>query len=431
MQNVIDALQERGLVEAITSEELRSVVEKPIRLYAGFDPTAESLHVGNLVGIMALAWFQRFGHQPYALVGGATGLIGDPSGKSVERPLMDEEAWQRNRKGIESDLHRVLDRGHPPIFVDNLDWVGQFSALDFLREVGRYFRLGPMLAKESVRARFESEEGMSYTEFSYQLLQAYDFYHLFNQESVVLQVGGSDQWGNITAGTELIRKKGGGDVYGLTFPLLTRADGKKFGKSESGAIWLSPEKLSPYDFYQYFVRVGDADVIKMMKMLTFLDMEEIQGWERKMSQEGYEPNSAQRKLAEAITEIVHGEAGVRSAVETTAKLAPGATAELSAESLQAVPSCERGKGDVEGRPLIELLAESGLVASKGEARRLVRGGGAYLNNEKIESEQATVASSDLIDGRLLLLAAGKKKKLVIKVVENSQSGEYEGVEPLG
>lgn len=420
MENVVDRLEERGLVDAMTSEELRAAVQGPIRLYCGFDPTAESLHVGNLVGMMVLAHFQRCGHQPIALIGGATGLIGDPGGKSVERPLLDEESWRRNRAGIEADLRRVLDRGHPPLFVDNYDWFSKMGVVDFLRDVGRHFRLGPMLAKESVKARLESEEGMSFTEFSYQCLQGYDFYHLYQEQEVVLQIGGSDQWGNITAGTDLIRKLTGRSAFGLTFPLLTRSDGKKFGKSEGGAIWLSPEKLSPYEFYQYFVRAADADVIKLMKFLTFMEMEEICEWERKMTSDSFEPNSAQKRLAEEVTRFIHGEEAVRKAVEVTAGIAPGrAGGEVTAEVLEQLaadmPSCEWGRSQVVGRTIVELLTESGLLASKGEARRMVQGGGAYLNNRKIDDEGRLVGEKDLIEGRLLLLGAGKKRKLLIRL----------------
>lgn len=420
MRNAIEQLEERGLLDALTSEELRKVVERPIRLYCGFDPTADSLHVGNLVGMMVLAHFQRCGHQPIALIGGATGLIGDPGGKSVERPLLDEESWRRNRAGITADLRRVLDRGHPPLFLDNYDWFSRMGVIEFLRDVGRHFRLGPMLAKESVKARLESEEGMSFTEFSYQCLQGYDFYHLYQEQEVILQIGGSDQWGNITAGTDLIRKLTGRSAFGLTFPLLTRSDGKKFGKSEEGAIWLSPDKLSPYEFYQFFVRVPDADVIKLMKFLTFMEMAEIAEWERKLQSGSCEPNSAQRQLAEEVTRFIHGQEAVGKAIQVTARLLPGrAAGQLTGEMLEQLatdmPSCVRKPSQVIGHTIIDLMAESGLLSSKGEARRMVAGGGVYLNHDKIEDERRRIEEGDLIDGRLLLLAAGKKRKLLIRL----------------
>ena len=251
MPNVIDLLEQRGFIDAMTAQDMSAIANQPLKVYCGFDPTGDSLHLGNLVSIMGLAWFQRCGHTPVALVGGATGLIGDPSGKSHERPVLDEATIRLNLTGIERDLRSVLDFSpgkNQALLVNNLDWYRDVSFITFLRDIGRHFRLGPMLAKESVKTRVQSEEGMSYTEFSYQLLQGYDFYHLYKNEGVNVQLGGSDQWGNITAGTELVRKLSGDSVYGVTFPLLTRSDGKKFGKSEQGAIWLSPEKLSPYQF---------------------------------------------------------------------------------------------------------------------------------------------------------------------------------------
>src|SRR5579872_3470330 len=283
MDNVIDCLKERGFVDAMTSEELQEITSKPIKLYVGFDPTADSLHLGNLMGIMALAWFQRFGHTPVAILGGATGRIGDPSGKSIERPFLDNETIVANIASIRKHFEKTLDFAsstNPPMILNNDDWYNSVSLVEFLRDVGKYFRVNVMLSKEMVRARLASEDGISFTEFSYQLLQGYDFYHLYEKFGVILQVGGSDQWGNITAGIELIRKKIGGSAYGLTWPLLTRSDGKKFGKTEEGAIWLSPERCSPYQFYQYLVRLPDPDVIPLMRLLTFMSMEEIGSYER-------------------------------------------------------------------------------------------------------------------------------------------------------
>lgn len=412
MENVIKILEERGLVEAMTGPELKEAADKPLRFYLGFDPTADSLHVGNLVGIMVMAWFQRCGHEPVALVGGATGLIGDPSGKSHERPLLTPEQVEINLAGIRADIEKVLEPG--AIFVNNYDWYKGISLIDFLRDVGKMFRLGPMLGKEMVRTRLQSDEGLSYTEFSYQMLQGYDFLHLFETEGVVLQLGGSDQWGNITAGTDLVRKKTGKSVHGFTFPLLTRSDGKKFGKSEGGAVWLSKEKLSPYEFYQYLYRVADADVCKMMRMLTFLPMDEIRDWEAQLASGKYEPHAAQKRLAASVTEIVHGAHGLVEAQQMTASMAPGAETELSAESLRAVVGLTLPKGEVVGVSILDLFVTAGLCTSKGEARRLIRNGGARINNEKVADEGRTIASGDLIEDELLLLAAGKKKKLVIR-----------------
>ncbi|MGE3954288.1 MAG: tyrosine--tRNA ligase [Parachlamydiales bacterium] len=417
MSHILDILEERELVEQATSPELRKVLERPTRLYLGFDPTADSLHLGSFMGIMVLAHFQRCGHIPYALVGGATGLIGDPSGKSHERPLLDEAAVAANCRGIQKNLETVLtfEKGRGAL-VNNIDWLGKMGLIPFLRDVGKHFRMGPMLGKEMVRTRLNSEEGLSYTEFSYQLFQAYDFLHLYKEEGVVLQLGGSDQWGNITAGTELIRKLTGESAYGLTFPLLVGSDGKKFGKSEGGAIFLSRDRLAPYDFYQYLVRMPDADVIKLMKRITFIEMEEIRSWERKMGEEGYLPNSAQRRLAEAVTEIIHGRAGVEEAERVTASVAPGAgEVALTREALAHVPSVELPKGEVVGHSLLDLLVQTGLVGSKGEARRLMANRGVSLNNEKIEDERRVIGKGDLIEGELLLLAVGKKKRLVINV----------------
>ncbi len=414
MENAIDRLESRGLLEATTSPDLRGAIAKPVRFYIGFDPTADSLHIGNLVGIVVAAHLQQCGHEPVILVGGATGLVGDPSGKSAERPLLTPELVEQNLEGIRRDLKAVLGEPH---FVNNYDWYQKMSAIDYLRDVGRFFRLGPMLGKEMVRSRLESDEGLSYTEFSYQILQGYDFLHLFDHENVVLELGGADQWGNITAGTELVRRLRGETVHGLTFPLLTRSDGKKFGKTEGGAVWLSPDKLSPYDFYQYLYRIPDADVLRMMRMLTFMDLEEIHQWEQKMESADYVPNSAQKRLAHVLTELIHGEQGLKLAEQVTMSMAPGSKeAELSAASLESagIPTCDLERGAVLGAPYLDLLVASKLVTSKGEARRLVRNGGAYLNNAKIEDEAHILSESDLIEGRLLLVGAGKKRKVVIR-----------------
>ena len=296
MPNIIDVLKQRGFIDATTSEELRTRADKPMRIYCGFDPTADSLHLGHLVAIMGLAWFQRLGHTPVAIVGGATGMIGDPSGKSHERPLLDEQTLRTNVIGIEKNLRAMLQFegvANPAVLLNNFDWYKDYTVVDFLRDVGRHFRMGPMLSKDSVKTRLQSEEGMSFTEFSYQVLQGFDFLHLHDHYGVEAQMGGSDQWGNIIAGTDLIRKVRGVSAYGITFPLLTRSDGKKFGKSEKGAVWLSPERLSPYEFYQYLFRLPDSDVIRLMYMLTFMEPAEIEHHAQMMTQPGYAPNTAQ------------------------------------------------------------------------------------------------------------------------------------------
>jgi tyrosyl-tRNA synthetase len=417
MRNVIDVLVERGFIDQMTHEELRDQVNKPIKLYVGFDPTADSLHLGNLVGIMALAWFQRCGHTPYAILGGATGLIGDPSGKSSERNLLDEKTLAHNVRSLEAFFKKILQfpSGPKPIILNNNDWLGSFTLVNFLRDVGKNFRIGPMLAKEMVRTRLESEEGMSYTEFTYQILQAYDFCYLNRTHGVTLQLGGSDQWGNITAGTELNRKLGGETLYGLTFPLLTRSDGKKFGKSESGAIWLSSEKLTPYQFYQYLFAVADADVIPLLKRLTFLDLDEIKRIEQGM----HVPNSAQKRLAEEVTRFVHGEEGLQTALKVTEGIAPGSEAKLSGEVLSRLagdmPSAEMGVADVVGQKYVDIAVKVGLIPSKSEGVRLIKNGGAYLNNEKVLDPSHAITQGDLIDGSYLLFSAGKKKRLLIQI----------------
>jgi tyrosyl-tRNA synthetase len=422
MKNIIETLEERGFIEALTSEEIRRLTQQSINVYCGFDPTADSLHLGNLVGMMGLAWFQRFGHRPYAIVGGATGMIGDPSGKNSERQLLDEKTIESNLIGITKNLSAILDFSHPTAsaqIINNFDWFKDFSFIQFLRDVGKLFRLGPMLAKDSVKARLQSEEGMSFTEFSYQVLQGYDFLHLYQNHQVVLQLGGSDQWGNITAGIELIRKELGKSSYGITFPLITRSDGQKFGKSEQGAIWLSSDKLSVYEFYQYLVRVEDADVIKLMRMLTFMEMEEIRRYERLMGESDYIPRTAQKRLAEEVTRIVHGENGLQTAMRVTQGVAPGSEATLNPEILESLagdmPSKEIDRESLLGKKLVDLLTEVGLQSSKGEAKRLIRNGGVYLNNEKIIDENYVITPNALIDNRLILLSAGKKNKVLVRV----------------
>lgn len=422
MSNVIDVLKERGFIDAMTSEELREMAEKPFKVYCGFDPTSDSLHVGNLVPIIGLAWFQRYGHTPVAIVGGATGMIGDPSGKSTERQLLDEESLAANLIGISKNLQTILDFSrdkNPAILLNNLDWFKKFSFINFLRDIGKYFRVGPMLAKESVKLRMASEEGMSFTEFSYQVLQGYDFLHLFDHYGVSVQIGGNDQWGNITAGTELIRKVRGKSSFGITFPLLTRSDGQKFGKSEKGAVWLSAEKLSPYEFYQYFIRMADADVPKMMRLLTFMEMEEIREYESIMARPGYIANTVQKRLAEEVTKIVHGEEGLKTALRVTKGAAPGADTVLNAEILESIaesmPSHMLQINEVVGQKVVDIMVKIGIQTSKGDARKLIRNGGVYLNNQKLDDENESIIQSHLIEGKFLLMAIGKKNKVLIRV----------------
>ncbi|XP_047165404.1 tyrosine--tRNA ligase, chloroplastic/mitochondrial-like [Vigna umbellata] len=428
-RNVIEILEERGLVESITSDALRAACSSPVKVYCGFDPTGESLHLGNLLGIIVLSWFHRSGHGAVALIGGATARVGDPSGKSLERPELDTESLEKNTVGISNTIKRILGRGRNPNSVDsdlsvvilnNYDWWKEFSLLDFLKRVGRFARVGSMISKESVRKRLESEEGISFTEFTYQLLQGYDFLHLFQNEGISVQIGGSDQWGNITAGTELIRKilhvK---DAYGLTFPLLLKSDGTKFGKSEDGAIWLSPKFLSPYKFYQYFFSITDDDVIRFLRILTFLDIEEIVALEREMAKPGYVPNTAQRRLAEEVTRFVHGEEGLAEALQATEALKPGSGTKLDWKTIEGiaedVPSCSLAYEEVLNLSLVDLSVSSGLFESKSAARRLLKQGGLYLNNSRVDSEGKRIEAADIVDGKVLLLSAGKKNKVLVRI----------------
>lgn len=438
--SVVDILEERGLLESITSDNLRSIsTTSTLKAYCGFDPTAESLHLGNLLGIIVLSWFQRCGHKAVALIGGATARIGDPSGKSLERPELDADTLENNTQGITNVITRILhmnsssnvngdgDGNHLNsssffVVMNNYDWWKEVRLLDFLKQVGRFARVGTMMGKESVKKRLESEQGMSYTEFTYQLLQGYDFLYLYQNEGVNVQIGGSDQWGNITAGTELIRKilQPEGDVaFGLTFPLLLKSDGTKFGKSEDGAIWLSPSLLSPYKFYQYFFSVPDADVIRFLKILTFLDMEEIAELEKEMNRPGYTPNTAQRRLAEQVTLFVHGEDGLNEALKATEALRPGAETKLDWKTFEGiaedVPSCSLASDQVLNISLIDLSVSSGLLDSKSAARRLLKQGGLYLNNSRVDSETKRIEPQDIVDGKVLLLSAGKKNKVIVRI----------------
>lgn len=420
MENVIRVLRERGFIDQVSDETIEKLAERPLKVYCGFDPTAPSLHLGNLVAIMGLAWFQRFGHTPVAVVGGATGMVGDPSGKSQERNLLDEPTLAKNLLGIQKNLEQILHQNEPkPVFLNNFDWFKSFSFITFLRDVGKFFRMGPMLSKESVKARLQSEEGMSFTEFCYQTLQGYDFLYLFENHGVTLQMGGSDQWGNITAGIDLIRKVKGKDAYGITFPLLVKADGQKFGKSEQGAIWLSKERLSPYEFYQHLVRSDDRDVITLLKRLTFLDLSEIDAMEKRMKMADYLPNTAQRKLAEEVTGIVHGQEGLQAALKATEAARPGHHSQLGLEIIEAMahelPNKEAAREHTVGAKIVDFVAQLGIMSSKNEVKRLILNGGLFLNNEKVIDETKIILENDLIGGRFLLIATGKKNKTLIQI----------------
>lgn len=418
--NILERLKERGLIEQVTPE-LSEAVKKPIGLYLGVDPTADSIHLGNLVPMMVLAWFQKAGHRAYLIMGGATGMIGDPSGRSSERNLLSEEEIDKNLASI-SHISRSLAGFSRVTVLNNNDWLGDWNLIEFLRDVGKEFRLSTMLAKDSVKTRLESEEGMSFTEFTYQILQGYDFYHLHKTHDVTLQVGGSDQWGNITAGIEFNRKMKEKQIHGLTVPLLTRSDGKKFGKTAEGAVWLSAHRTSPYQLYQYLLGIPDADVIRLLKVFTFLEIEEIYAIEKQMKTEA---NVAQRRLAEEVTRFAHGEEGIASALQLSKGFAPGSEAKLSRAALEELAKelkaqdpdlyIELKKEEVVGQKISDLFAKIGLASSKSEALRLIQNGGGYVNNEKIDQATRLVSKEDLVDGHYLLLSAGKKRKKLIRI----------------
>lgn len=420
---ILDELQWRGLYADCT--DLPGLTERlakgPVTLYCGFDPTADSLHVGNLVPLLALRRFQLHGHRPIALAGGATGMIGDPSGKSVERNLQTPEQVAHNIEAIKRQLERFLDFGagpNPARLMDNASWTAPIGFLEFLRDVGKHFPVNIMLAKESVRARLE-HEGISYTEFSYMLLQAHDFLHLRQAAECELQVGATDQWGNITAGTDLIRRKLGQSAWGLTFPLLTRADGTKYGKTAGGAVWLGAARTTPYRFYQFFVQADDADVGRLLRVLTFLPREEIEALEARVAADPA-ARDAQKALAREVTTLVHGESACADAIRASEILFGGGLDGV-AEPTFADVAGEVPTKQVDatifagaGTPLIELLVQAGLCPSKGQARKDLDGGGIYLNNIRCADPRRTLTENDLLFGKYLLLRKGKRTYAVLR-----------------
>jgi tyrosyl-tRNA synthetase len=422
MNDFFADLQWRGLVFQTTSDQLAQWLAAGRRtLYAGFDPTADSLHVGSLLPLLMLRRFQKAGHRPIAVVGGATGMIGDPSGKSDERKLLSREALLANVAGMERQMRHFLDFGRDQaILVNNADWLGPMSYIEFLRDVGKNFPVNVMMAKDSIKNRLEREDtGISYTEFSYMLLQAYDFVHLFRTHGCELQIGGSDQWGNITAGIDLARRMDSVHLHGMTSPLLLKSDGSKMGKTESGAIWLDPKRTSPYAFYQYWINVADADAGKCLRFLTELSREQIEELDRlRESQPG--GRDSQRELARQLTRLVHGEAGLAKA-ETATEIFFGAEiANLSAEDLRQifvdVPSqhVARSMLDGPGVSLIDALVLSTLAKSKAEARRTIEQGGAYVNNRRQDSVDARIAVHDLVGANMVVLRSGKKKYALLQ-----------------
>jgi tyrosyl-tRNA synthetase len=422
MTSVLDILEQRGfLAQCSDPDRLRTLLaQETITVYAGFDPTADSLHLGHLIPVMALAHFQRAGHRVLLVVGGATGMIGDPSGRSEERQLLSPEQIAHNVQGVRQQLVRLLDFSgpNPAVLLNNYDWIGPYRFLDWLRDVGKHFSIGYMLAKESIQRRLESAQGLSYTEFSYLTLQAYDFLYLFDHWQCRLQVGGSDQWGNITAGIELIRRLRQAEVYGLTFPLITTASGEKFGKSAGNALWLDPARTSVWDFYQYLVRQDDRDVIRFLKLYTFLPLAEIAGLEEEVRQRP-EQRQAQKTLAYEVTRLIHGEAQAREVARAAEIIYHSEIRDLSDATLAAAfaqaPATTLSRAELAaGVDLPTLLVRTGLAASKGEARRLLQAGGVYVNNRR-QGLEDKVGLHSLASPSFIVLRTGKKNYHLIKV----------------
>lgn len=428
--NFIEELTWRGMIHSIMPGTEEQLNKEMTTAYLGIDPTADSLHIGHLCGVMMLRHFQRCGHKPIALVGGATGMIGDPSGKSAERNLLDEATLRHNQEAIKAQLSRFLDfesdAPNKAELVNNYDWMKDFSFLDFAREIGKHITVNYMMAKESVQKRLngEARDGLSFTEFTYQLLQGYDFLHLFETKGCKLQLGGSDQWGNITTGGELIRRKLGGEVFALTCPLITKADGGKFGKTESGNVWLDAKYTSPYKFYQFWLNVGDSDAEKYLKIFTFLNKEEIEDLVAEHAKDpGLRP--LQKKLAEEVTVMVHGREAYEAAVAASKILfSNSAVDELHAldeqtllDVFEGVPRFEVARADIEaGIPVLDFLAEkTSVFTSKGEARKMIQGNGVSINKEKLNDPAAKIGKEHLLGDKYILAQKGKKNYFLITV----------------
>jgi tyrosyl-tRNA synthetase len=406
-----------------STEGLSEVIERePMTAYNGFDATGPSLHVGHLLPVICLARLQRCGHTPIALVGGGTGLIGDPSGKSAERQLLTFEQVEQNAVSIREQLARFLDFGgsHPAQLVNNLEWLRPLGFLDFLRDVGKHFTVNYMMAKDSVKRRLGGDEGISFTEFSYQLLQAYDYVVLHDRFRCNLQTGGSDQWGNITAGIDLVRKLRGGRAYGLVYPLITNASGAKFGKTEAGAVWLDPQMTTPFRFFQFWLNTDDRDVVKYLKFFTWLDADAIGALERETAT-APECREAQRILAREVTTMVHGAGEMQNAERASAVLFGSSLANATVEEILTVfddvPSLELARAQLEdGIAMAELMVATGLAASKGEATRLIKQGGLYINDHRMLEERGRVSLDHAIDGRVIVLRKGQRERRIVKVV---------------
>lgn len=426
--NLIEELRWRGMIQDIMPGTEEQLQKEMTTAYIGFDPTAESLHIGSLVPILLLVHLQRAGHKPIALVGGATGMVGDPSGKSEERNLLDENTLQRNIAGVKAQLEKFLDfdpaKANAAEMANNYDWFKNISFIDFLRDTGKHITVNYMMAKDSVRKRIEGETGISYTEFAYQLMQGYDFYWLYANKNCKLQMGGSDQWGNITTGTELVRRKAGGEAFAFTCPLITKADGGKFGKTEKGNVWLDANKTSPYQFYQFWLNASDEDARKWIKIFTLLPKETI---DTLIAEHEAAPHlrTLQKTLAEELTTFVHSKADLEFAIKASEILFGNATTEvlqsLSEQQLlqvmDGVPSVEIPMAQLEaGYELLSFLADNGIFPSKGEARKMWQGGGISLNKTKIGADKTQVTTADLLQNKYLLVQKGKKNYYFVKAV---------------
>ncbi|WP_243386033.1 tyrosine--tRNA ligase [Bacillus kexueae] len=420
MNMLLEDLKFRGLINQMTDEEglEKLLSEEKIKLYCGYDPTADSLHIGHLLPILMLKRFQEAGHHPIALVGGGTGLIGDPSGKKAERSLNEKEVVQEWSNRIKDQLSRFLDfdrKENPAVIANNYEWIGSLDVISFLRDIGKSFGINYMLAKETVSSRIET--GISFTEFSYMILQSFDFLKLYQTQNCKLQIGGSDQWGNITAGLELIRKtEENAKAFGLTVPLVTKADGTKFGKTEGGAIWLDKEKTSPYEFYQFWINTDDRDVVKYLKYFTFLSKEEIEELANQV-ETAPEKRAAQKRLAEEVTKLVHGEEALQQAINISEALFSGSIEKLTVEEIKQgfkdVPSFEVTEEEI---GLIDLLVQAKISPSKRQAREDISNGAIYINGERKQELDYTLTAEDKIEGQFTVIRRGKKKYFLIKHV---------------
>ncbi|WP_339751568.1 tyrosine--tRNA ligase [Algoriphagus aquimarinus] len=429
MNSFIEELRWRGMLQDMTPDIEEHLTKGMASAYLGFDPTADSLHIGHLVGVMTLLHFQRAGHKPFALVGGATGMIGDPSFKSAERNLLDKTTLDHNISCIQDQLAKFLDFAgsttNKAELVNNYDWMSEFSFLDFIRDIGKHITVNYMMSKDSVKRRLEDGNGLSFTEFTYQLIQGYDFYHLWKNENCSIQLGGSDQWGNIVTGTELIRRMGGGSAYALTVPLITKADGTKFGKTEGGSVWLDPEKTSPYAFYQFWLNVSDEDASKYIRIFTILDQSTIENLEKEHA-EAPHLRTLQKEIAKQITIMVHGESDFEMAVKASDILfGKSSTEDLAAldertflQVFEGVPQVQIDKTEYTSLgSILDLFGEitQGVVfTSKGEARKMIQGGGVSINKEKLSDPNAAI-NLTLLQNKYLLVQKGKKNYYIVEV----------------